>query len=105
MRVSKHTEKKFSNNKHYSLHVFKQNFLKTSQFRMHKKALSLDVNMKERFQACLRTIFQAYMQTNILTYRQPRKRYLKKKVKLFSNIQTCKHSNTFCVRERETEAQ
>lgn len=68
---------------------------------MHKKALSLDVNMKERFQACLRTIFQAYMQTNILTYRQPRKRYLKKKVKLFSNIQTCKHSNTFCVRERQ----
>lgn len=68
---------------------------------MHKKALSLDVNMKERFQTCLRTIFQAYMQTTYLLTGSQEKRYLKKKVKLFSNTQTCKHSNTFCVRERQ----
>lgn len=57
--------------------------------------------MKERFQTCLRTIFQAYMHTNILTYRQPRKEILKKKEKSFSNIRTYKHSNSFCVRERQ----
>ena len=54
------------------------------------KALNFDVNMKESFQTCLQTIFQAYMQTNILTYRQPRKKILKKKENC---IQTYKLAN------------
>lgn len=32
------------------------------------------------------------------------KRYLKKKEKSFSNIQSYKHSNSFCVRERDRSA-
>lgn len=71
------------------------------------KALNFDVNMKESFQTCLQTclqtIFQAYMQTNILTYRQPRKKILKKKKIVFkhTNLQTSKQ--LLC--KRETEAQ
>ena len=64
------------------------------------KALNFDVNMKESFQTCLQTIFQAYMQTNILTYRQPRKKILKKKKIVFkhTNLQTSKQ--LLCKRDR-----
>ena len=77
-------------------------FYKKQTFRMYKKALTLDVNMKERFQTCLQTIFQAYMHTNILTGNK-KKEMSKKKEKSFSNIHTYKHSNRYCI--RETEAQ
>lgn len=40
------------------------------------------------------------IQTYLLTGNQE-KRYLKKKEKSFSNIRTYKHSNSFCVRERQ----
>lgn len=67
-------------------------FYKKQTFRMYKKALTLDVNMKERFQTCLQTIFQAYMHTNILTG-NPKKRCQKRKKNHFqtyilTNIQT-----------------
>lgn len=38
------------------------------------------------------------------TYLQTtKKRDMKKKEKIFSNIQTYKHSNSFCVREKEAQ--
>lgn len=51
---------------------------------------------------CQHTFKHICIQTYLLTVNQE-KRYLEKKEKMFSNIRTYKHSNSFCM--RETEAQ